>query len=71
MDIKFIKSLDGTTLSDRYKKGDVVKDAEMIFGTRQAQYFVEEGVAEAVGSKPEIAVGKKAETADLLTAIQA
>lgn len=45
-----------------YKKGDVVEDAEAIFGPAQAKYLLECGLAEAVGAKTEKATSKKTET---------
>ncbi|GAB3324320.1 hypothetical protein GCM10027299_21500 [Larkinella ripae] len=63
MTIKFKEDLTGTAYS--YKKGDVVENAEEVFGAAQARYFVEQGQADEPGVKTERATDKpKTETAD-------
>ena len=61
MDIKFTKSLEGTTVT-AYKKGDTCENAELVFGDAQARYFVETGYAEIVGAAKEKAVVPKSTT---------
>lgn len=62
MDIKITKSLEGSGY-DKYKVGDKIENAELIFGDAQARYLVETGHAEPVNaSKTEKAVAKTGST---------